>query len=56
MLLPVLLEGEPQSGVIWYEIFRQSPEAGLPAQLFPIEDPVDEQKVFARIDFSPTQP
>ena len=31
MLLPVLLEGEPQSGVIWYEIFRQSPnEFGLP--------------------------
>jgi hypothetical protein len=26
MLLPVLLEGEPQSGVIWYEIFRQSPK------------------------------
>ena len=25
MLLPVLLEGEPQSGVIWYEMFRQSP-------------------------------
>jgi hypothetical protein len=26
MLLPVLLEGEPQSGVIWSEIFQQSPE------------------------------
>jgi hypothetical protein len=25
MLLPVLLEGEPQSSVIWYELFRQSP-------------------------------
>jgi hypothetical protein len=25
ILLPVLLEGERQSGVIWYEIFRQSP-------------------------------
>ena len=24
MLLPVLLEGEPKSGVIWYKIFRQS--------------------------------
>jgi hypothetical protein len=25
MLLPVFLEGETQSGVIWYEILRQSP-------------------------------
>jgi hypothetical protein len=29
MLLPVLLEGEPQSGVIWYEIFRQSPKIAV---------------------------
>ena len=25
MLLPALLGGEPQSGAIWYDIFRQSP-------------------------------
>jgi hypothetical protein len=30
MLLPVLLEDEPQSSVICYEIFRQSP-TGQPA-------------------------
>jgi hypothetical protein len=27
MLLPALLESRPQSGVIWHEIFRQSPKA-----------------------------
>ena len=26
MLVAVLLEGEPQSGAIWYDIFRQSPK------------------------------
>ena len=29
MLLPILLEGEPQSGTTWYEIFRQSPERSI---------------------------
>jgi hypothetical protein len=28
MILPVLLEGEPQSGAIWYQIPRQSTKEG----------------------------
>jgi hypothetical protein len=34
MLLPVLLQGEPQSGVIWYQIFRQSPKGIAAASAF----------------------
>jgi hypothetical protein len=33
MLLLVLLDGEPQSGVIWYEIFRQSPYSSTSSTL-----------------------
>ena len=47
MLLPVLLEGERQSGVIWYEILRQSPKLGYvdlvtPSPHYPADcSPVD---------------
>ena len=45
MLLTALLEGEPQSGVIWYEIFRRSPNLVLAA-----EDDWDGQRVPAYVE------
>ena len=49
MLLPVLLEGEPQSGVIWHESFRQSPYPNVLARCKRRADAGDIKRRFARV-------